>query len=154
MYLNLLPLHSFTRWLVLASLLFTLYRAYRGWFGTRLFTTLDDRARHVTATIAQIQLLLGLWLYAVSPLVEHFLHEPTAAMQIRPMRFFGIEHSTMMLVAIVWITITSARAKRKLTDRQKFKTLAIGYTIALLIILSSIPWPFSPFEGRPYWRGF
>jgi hypothetical protein len=154
MYATLLPLHSMMRWLVLASLLFTLYRAYRGWLGKHPFIALDNRARHLTATIAHVQLILGLWLYFVSPLVEYFLEAPGAAMHIRPMRFFGIEHSSMMLSAIVLITVASARAKRRPTDAQKFKTLAIGYTIALLIILSSIPWPFSPFESRPYWRGF
>lgn len=33
MYALFLTLHSIFRWLVLATLLYALYRSYRGWFG-------------------------------------------------------------------------------------------------------------------------
>jgi hypothetical protein len=68
------------------------------------------------------------------------------------MRFFGMEHITMMVIAIVIITIGSAKVKRQPTDQQRFKTMAIWFTIALMIIFSSIPWQFSPFTSRPYFR--
>ncbi|HWZ35774.1 MAG TPA: hypothetical protein VNW51_06410, partial [Mucilaginibacter sp.] len=67
-------------------------------------------------------------------------------------RFFGMEHITMMLIAITLITIGSAKIKQKPTDEQKFKAWAIWYTIALAIIFFSIPWAFSPFTSRPYYR--
>jgi hypothetical protein len=59
-----------------------------------------------------------------------------------------------MLTAIVLITIGSAKAKRKKQDRDKFRVIALWYTIGLLLILSSIPWAFSPLVSRPYLRGF
>ena len=65
-----------------------------------------------------------------------------------------MEHGLTMLVAIAIISISSARARRKFTDYQKFKTLAVGFTVALFIILISIPWPFSPLANRPYLRMF
>jgi hypothetical protein len=43
-------------------------------------------------------------------------------------------------------------SKRKPGDREKFKTMAIWFSIALFIIFLSIPWPFSPFTSRPYLR--
>jgi len=65
-----------------------------------------------------------------------------------------MEHSVMMITAIVIITIGSAKAKRKLTDKEKFKTMAIWFTVGLVIILISIPWTFSSFASRPYFRPF
>jgi hypothetical protein len=65
-----------------------------------------------------------------------------------------MEHSLMMMVAIVIITIGSAKTKRRHTDTEKFKTMAIWFTVGLLIILISVPWTFSPLASRPYFRPF
>ena len=154
MYPTLLVLHSFVRWLVLSSLLYALFRAYRGWLGHRAFTKHDDTIRHTTATIAHIQLLLGLTLYFISPIVDYFLHHFREAVHERQLRFFGMEHITMMLIAITVITLGSGKAKRKNTDQDKFKTMAIWFTVGLLLILMSIPWGFPPLVSRPYLRGF
>ncbi|MBB1286678.1 hypothetical protein HRH25_20025 [Flavisolibacter sp. BT320] len=154
MYPTLLAAHSLVRWFVLASLLYALFRAYRGWLSKKQFSKSDNRVRHWTATIAHIQFLLGGWLYFISPLIHYFFDNYKAAMHQREVRFFGIEHSLMMLIAIVVITIGSAKAKRKQTDHEKFKTMAVWFTIGLLIILTSIPWGFSPLTSRPYFRGF
>ena len=154
MYTTLLATHSLIRWLVLVSLVYSLYRAYNGMMRNKPFTGFDDKVRHITATIAHIQLIAGLWLYFISPLTTYFLQNYTSTVHVRTVRFFGMEHSTMMLSAIVVITIGSAKAKRKTIDHKKFKTIAIWYTIALVILLVNIPWPFSPFASRPWFRMF
>lgn len=154
MYYVLLILHSLVRWLVLGSLLFAIYRAYRGWILTKQYTLFDSRVRILATTIAHIQLVIGLWLYFISPVVSYFLHHLGTAIRMHEIRFFGMEHITMMLIAIVVITIGSARAKRKATDQDKFRTMAIWFTIGLLLILSSIPWSFSPLIHRPLFRWF
>ncbi len=154
MYSILLPLHSLVRWFVLASLLFAIFRAYKGWFSNAAFSTFDNALRHWTATIVHIQLMLGLTLYYISPIIDYFLHHFKEAVHQRDIRFFGMEHSLMMLTAIIVISIGSAKAKRKQTDREKFKTMAVWFTIGLLIILSSIPWSFWPFASRPNFRPF
>lgn len=154
MYPIILALHSAVRWLVLASLIFALFRAYLGWLTKREFTKSENAVRHWTATIVEIQFLLGLCLYFISPIVDYFLHHIKLAVHQREIRFFGMEHSLMMLTAVVIIMIGSAKAKRKQTDIQKFKTIAIWFSIGLFIILSSIPWAFSPLTSRPNFRGF
>ncbi len=154
MYPSLLALHSLTRWLVLSSLLFAIFRGYRGWLSGKTYLKFDDVVRHVTATVAHVQLILGIWLYFISPIVAYFLHNFSTAVHERAIRFFGMEHVTMMLTGIIIITIGSAKAKRKKTDQEKFKTMAIWFTIALLIILSSVPWSFSPLISRPNFRPF
>ena len=154
MYQILLPLHSITRWLVLAGLLFAIYRAYRGWLGNKPYTNVDNAARLFALNMAHMQLVIGIWLYFISPVVSYFLHNFKAAVHERQIRFFGMEHITMMLVAIIFITIGSAKAKRKETDKEKFKTMAIWFTISLLLIFTSIPWSFSPLISRPLLRWF
>lgn len=152
MYNTLLALHSFTRWLVLASMGFALFRAYRGRLLKKPFSKTDNMARVVSTEIAHVQLVLGLTLYFISPIVNYFLHNFSTAVHERSIRFFGMEHITMMLIAIILVTIGSAKTKRKATDQEKFKTMATWYTIALVIIFLSIPWSFSPFTSRPYFR--
>jgi hypothetical protein len=154
MYPFLLAAHSLVRWFVLASLIFALYRAFRGWLLKKNYSNFDNTVRYITATIAHIQLVFGLWLYFISPIVDYFLHHFHDAMHERAIRFFGMEHVTMMLTAIIIITIGSAKAKRRSSDEEKFRTMAIWYTIALLIILSSVPWSFSPLINRPNFRPF
>jgi hypothetical protein len=154
MYLILLATHSLIRWFVLTSLLFAIYRAYRGWLLKKPFSRFDNNVRHITATIAHVQLVIGLWLYFISPIVAYFLHNFKDAVHQRQIRFFGMEHATMMLTGIILITFGSVKAKRKATDLEKFKTMAIWFTIALLVILSSVPWSFSPLISRPLFRSF
>lgn len=155
MYTILLSVHSLIRWFVLATLLFALFRAYRGLLTNKPFTRFDNTIRHTTATISHIQLVVGLGLYFISPIIQYFLHNYKESVSQRATRFFGMEHILMMLIAIVLISIGSVNAKRKPNDQQKFKTIAIWFSIALLIIFVSIPWPFSPFSpNRPYFRPF
>ena len=154
MYSILLAVHSLVRWLVLISLLVAIFQAYKGWLGNKPFTKFDNTIRIATASIAHVQFVLGLVLYCISPVVRYFLGYFKTAVHEREIRFFGMEHIAMMLIAVVLITIGSMKAKRQSTDKQRFKTMAIWFTIALIIILTSIPWQFSPLISRPYFRSF
>ena len=154
MYHILLSIHSLVRWLVLATLIYAIVTAYKGWFSNKAFTKFDNNVRHITATVAHIQLTFGIWLYFVSPISNYFMQNPQQSLKLREIRFFGMEHGFMMIIAITVISIGSAKAKRKSIDKEKFKTIAIWFTIGLLIILSSIPWQFSPLISRPYFRTF
>ena len=154
MYSILLATHSLLRWLVFTSLLCSIFIAYRGWLFNKPFTKADSTVRSLTTTIAHVQLVAGVWLYCISPIVHYFLHNFSTAMHERQIRFFGMEHITMMVGAITVLTIGSSKARRKTIDREKFKTMAIWFTVALLIILSSVPWSFSPLISRPNFRPF
>ena len=151
---TLLPLHSWFRWLVLASLIFSIYRAYAGWRLNRPFTKLDNFTRHISATIAHIQFGIGITLYLNSPIVRYFLNNFGEAVHMREIRFFGMEHSVIMLSAITIITIGSIKIKRKTNDQDKFKTMAKWYSIALFLILTSIPWGILFLVHRPMFRIF
>lgn len=152
MYQTLTFLHSTFRWLVLLSLLYSIFRAYKGYFSNKKFTKTDNSIRHWTATIAHIQLVLGIILYSQSPIVKYFWKNFNEAKESFDLLFFGMIHIFLMLFSIILITIGSAVSKRKKTDKEKFKTMLIYFIIALVIIFIAIPWPFSPLANRPYFR--
>jgi cytochrome c biogenesis factor len=142
------------RWLVLLSLCFAIYRAYSGLRSQKQFSKTDDRVRFLTTTIVHIQFTLGLWLYFISPVVDYFLKNFSSGVHLREIRFFGMEHITMMTAAVILLTIGSVKVKRADDSQKKFKTMLTWYFIVLMIIFLSIPWLFSPFTSRPLFRIF
>lgn len=87
---------------------------------------------------AHLQLLIGLVVYFVSPLgLKSFSGEN---MGNSTARLYFLEHPIMMLIAIVLITIGYSKAKKAKEDYAANKTVFITYTIALILILSRIPW--------------
>ena len=154
MYPIILATHSLTRWLILISLIYAIYRSYKGWISKKPFSRLDSFSVSLTVVIAYIQLVEGLWLYFTSPIIDYFLHHFKEAVSQSEIRFFGMEHSLVMITAIVIIVIGAAKTKRKKTSNEKFKTMAVWFSVALLIIISSVPWAFSPYISRPYFRSF
>jgi len=152
MYQTLTFLHSILRWLVLLSLLYSIFRAYKGYFSLGNFLKVDNIARQWTVTIAHIQLIIGIILYSQSPIIKYFWNNYDKVKESLDVLFFGMIHISLMLLSIILITIGSAVSKRKTTDREKFKTILFYFIIALVIIFIAIPWPFSPFANRPYLR--
>jgi hypothetical protein len=140
------------RWLVLASLLYAIYRAYKGYTSNTQFSKTDNATRHWTATISHIQLVIGITLYTQSPIIKYFWNNFNEAIRNLDTAFFGLLHIILMLTAIILITIGSALSKRKITDKEKFKTMLVWFSISLIIIFIAIPWPFSPLANRPYFR--
>ncbi len=152
MYQTVIFLHSFFRWFVVLSLLCALLRAMEGYRNGRPFSATDNAVRHWTATIAHIQLVLGILVYIKSPAIHYFWRNFREAVGIWSISFFALVHFAAMVVAIVLVTIGSSLAKRRTTDREKFRTMFAWCGIALLLIMVAIPWPFSPLAQRPYLR--
>ena len=147
-----LLLHSAFRWLLLISLLISIARAARGYARSAAFSVTDNALRHWTATVAHIQLAMGMWLYLESPVTHAFRQAPAAGLRQPELRFFGIIHISCMLLAVIVLTIGSAMAKRRKTSKEKFRTMLTWFSLTLLIILIAIPWPFSPLARRPLFR--
>lgn len=154
MYPILLIIHSFIRWFIFWGVVTVTFKSWYGWLGNKPFTQFDQRLGEAVTRFAQIQFLIGLGLYFLSPLVDYFLHHFSEAIHIRQARFFGMEHITMMTLAVGFISRGSQAPKRRESDQKKFRVMAISFAIALIIILVNIPWPFSPFASRPFFRWF
>lgn len=144
----LLHAHSGLRWLLLIVLLAAIYKAFTGYSGNKPFTKSDNTLRILTVIFTHIQLIIGLILYIQSPLVKLFWSNPGSAITQEAPMFFGLFHFVFMLLAVVLITIGSAKTKKKNTDKEKFKAMRGWFLAALIIILLAIPWPYLPSAGR------
>jgi len=147
---TLITIHSLLRWVIFILLSYSVYRAYTGYTRQQVFGPGDNKLRHFTATAAHIQLLVGMTLYFTSPTVKYFWANRAEASQFLDVIFFSVIHIALMFTAIIILTVGSALTKRTAGDRAKFKKMLVWYSVALLLILVAIPWPFSPLASRPY----
>lgn len=86
-----------------------------------------------------IQLLLGFFLYFVSPLgMSNF---SGASMKNTVTRFYIVEHPIGMIIAVILITIGFKVTKKiNLSDKSKYTRLLIYYILGCGIIAYFIPW--------------
>ena len=139
MYNGLLHAHSGLRWIVLLLIAITAFKALMKWRSAAPSFTEGDRKLNLYTLIAtHVQLLIGFALYFIS---EKVRFEPEA-MKDPVSRFYTAEHSVMMLLAVVLVTVGYMRAKRATEDVLRFRDTAIYFLLALLVLLAGIPWPF------------
>ncbi|MCA9605066.1 MAG: hypothetical protein KC619_05705 [Myxococcales bacterium] len=147
----LLTVHSGLRWVVLAMILVVLVSAIRGWRSGAEMQKRDRGLKSAAVGLADLQLLLGLVLYATGPWIQTFQEGMGHVMRTTQLRFFVVEHVFGMVTAIVVLHVSSVLSKRAAEPKAQHKRLAIGFGVALLIIFASVPWPFMPY-GRPLIR--
>ncbi|WP_405611016.1 hypothetical protein [Polaribacter sp. Asnod1-A03] len=133
-------IHSYWAYLVLAILIFAVFNAITGVVKKRTFTDKDLRIGLFALIVSHIQLLIGLGWYFMSDAYKLLKEDAASVMSDSGMRLLSVEHPIMMILAIVLITIGWSKHKKKTESIAKFKTFAIFYGIALLLILSRIPW--------------
>jgi multisubunit Na+/H+ antiporter MnhB subunit len=134
-------LHSGWAYITLLILIVAVVNAIIGLTSKREFQEKDLRIPLFTLIVAHIQLIIGFIAFFMSAQFT-FLRENgmSVSMNHPEIRLFIVEHPLMMIVAIILITIGFSKHKNKTTDQAKFKTIAIYYGIALLLVLSRIPW--------------
>ncbi|MFN4144833.1 MAG: cytochrome B [Runella sp.] len=122
--------HSGLRYVVLGLLVAAIVVAFQ----KRSQNNAPYSKMYLWAMIAtHTQLLIGLVLYALGWGVKVRFD----MMSDKFYRFYAIEHLVGMLIAIALITIGHSQAKKL-----KHGKVFTYYTVGLLIILLSIPWPF------------
>lgn len=142
MFNMLVHTHSGLRWVALLLLLITAFKALAGWLGNKPYQPLDRKLATFTVISVHLQLVIGLVLYFMSPTVTEALADFGGAMKVPALRFFALEHLLGMVVAIAFVTIGSASAKRATADVIKHKRVAVWFLLGLLLIIALIPWPF------------
>jgi hypothetical protein len=145
--------HSLLRWIVIIACVWALVRVWSGFLGRSEWTRKDQTAGLLFTTVLNLQLILGVILYAISPITRTAMMNFSAAMKDSTLRFYAVEHLAGMLLAVVIAQAGYSLAKRAALDRAKFLRAAIAYSIAALLILASIPWPFMKY-GRPLFPSF
>jgi uncharacterized membrane protein len=120
-------------------LIISIFKSFSGWLGKKQYLPGDKKVALFTLISAHLQLVVGLTLLFISPNVQ-FSNLSGAE---RVVRFFTMEHSMMMIIAIILITLGFSLSKRGKDDTAKHKRVAIFFLLALIVIFMMIPWPWS-----------
>jgi len=126
--------HSGFRYVVFLFIVVAIITAVVGWLGKKPYTEANRKTNLFAMISAHTQLLLGLILYFVSPLVQF----NAGAMKNPVTRYFTAEHITMMLVALLLITIGHSRSKKATTAEGKHKSIAIFYILGVIVIVGAL----------------
>lgn len=155
MYNGLLHTHNFLRWVLLILLIVAVYKSFVS--RKSEFKSGHRKTGLFTMICADIMLLIGLYQWAFGKtwgLINIKTRGFAEVMKDPVARFFAIEHFLGMIIAIVMIHIGYSYAKKSIPDVVKHRRTILFYSLALLIILISIPWPFRAIgEGRPWFPG-
>jgi len=126
--------HSGFRYVVMIMILLAIIQSIIGITGKKPYTN-GNRLINLFAMIsAHTQLLLGIVLYFLSPFVQFgasTMKDPTT-------RYWTVEHLTMMIFAIVLITIGHSRSKKLTLPEAKHRAVFIFYGLALLVVVVAI----------------
>lgn len=116
-------------------------RALRGRSSNALFTEADRKAGLFFMISLHTQLLIGLALYFfLSPITAAAFADFGAAMKDSQTRLIAVEHISVNIIAVVLATVNNAKNKKAIADAAKHKNALIFTLVALLLILSRIPW--------------
>ncbi len=123
--------HSGWRYIVFILLLIAVIQGLAGWFGKKNYNESNRKLNLFTLITAHIQLVFGLVLYFLSPLTKMESSEAIG-------RYWKMEHISMMILAIILITVGNARSKKAVDAVVKHKNIAIFFGLALIIIVAAI----------------
>ncbi|HEX5150810.1 MAG TPA: hypothetical protein VFW07_05150 [Parafilimonas sp.] len=147
MYTFLLGLHNLLRWVILLLLIINIIRHFAAI--NQPFAAIDKKLGLWLMIAAHIQLLVGLYeWFAGAWGLQNFINNGAQVMQNSTGRFFAVEHSVAMIIAIALITFARGVFRKNLTDSKKHRRCIVLYLLALIIILAMIPWPGMDDIGR------
>jgi hypothetical protein len=154
MYVALVIVHSWLRWLVLAAGVLAVTRAIGGRASGRGWQAADEAAGRWFVISLDLQTLIGLVLYFfLSPYTVSAWSDVAGTMRDPFLRFMAVEHLVGMLAGVALAHIGRARVRRQTDAAQRNRQAAIFFGLSLVAILASVPWPFMA-AGRPLLRGF
>ena len=140
---GLLHLHNVLRWIILITLIVSIYK---------LFTKQDAlKTSKILLISSHTTLLIGLYQYFTGSVGIKMIQAMGMAetMKNAATRFWAVEHIFSMILAIIFITIGHIGYKKT----QNATRAKILYVVALLLIVLAMPWPFKEGVGRPWFPG-
>jgi cytochrome bd-type quinol oxidase subunit 2 len=130
-YEILVKAHSGWRYLVIILLLVAFINALMGYAGKKPYTE-GNRKLNVFALIStHIQLLLGLVIYFM---YGWYKVDSSVAM----FRYWKMEHISIMILAVILITVGNSRSKKADSAAKKHRTIFVFFGFALLFITVAI----------------
>jgi cation transport ATPase len=136
--------HSGWRYVVFILLIIAVIKAVSGWLGNKTYTDGDRKLNVFTLISAHIQLLLGLAVYFVG---GWYKADSAGSAAIR---YFKMEHISMMIIAIILITVGNSKSKKLTEAIAKHRTISIFFGLALILIIVSILLMTKSVPGRTF----
>ncbi len=141
LYPIILAVHNLLRWIIVVLSLVVIFKTYQGWFTKSIWVPSIQKLSTYFTIALDSQLLVGFILYFVfSPLSKALFADFSAAMSNPTLRFYGLEHPLLMIIAIALAHIGSSTGKKDLPDNVKYRRAAIFFTLSILAIIFAIPW--------------
>lgn len=140
---GLLHLHNVLRWVILITLILSIYK---------LYTKQDAlKTSKILLISSHTTLLIGLYQYFTGAVGIKMIQAMGMAetMKNAATRFWAVEHIFSMILAIIFITIGHIGYKKS----QNASRAKVLYVVALLLIVLAMPWPFKEGVGRPWFPG-
>ncbi|EIW90886.1 hypothetical protein HMPREF1321_2326 [Capnocytophaga sp. oral taxon 412 str. F0487] len=141
MYQLIKQTHSLCAYLVLAVLIIAVINAIIGFFGKRKYFGIKDLRLSLFALVfSHIQLLLGLLVYVTTPRLQMWSEGARVVMKDSLLRQLLVEHPMINIIAVTLITVGWVKLKKQTEVRKMYGKIALFYGIALVCLLSMIPW--------------
>lgn len=144
MYEIALTVHSVLRLALLVLLAWIVFSALRGFLGGRPRPLTAGLLHRIAVIGADLQLTIGLLLYFVwSPTAASAMNDMKAAMKDSELRFWAVEHGTLMLLGIIFVHVGKILARRAGNDAAFHRRTLLWFGLALAAILlgsPGLPW--------------
>jgi hypothetical protein len=72
--------------------------------------------------------------------LDAFAQGAKVVMKNAGLRYWAVEHATVMLLAVILAQVGRTKSKRARAHKQKFKHAFVFFLISLILMLSRIPW--------------
>jgi len=141
-------LHSILRYFILLFALLVAAFSLTGMMGKKEFRKMHKQLALGLMIFCDIQLLLGIILY-YQKLIAPGVLGAGGVMKNPYTRFYAVEHSLAMVIAIVLVHVGYTVTKKNMDADRKFKRLFWCSFIALGIFMAMIPWEGKQVVGRP-----
>ncbi|TAM99348.1 MAG: hypothetical protein EPN39_06785 [Chitinophagaceae bacterium] len=139
----LLILHSWLRWAVIITAIWTIIRAIIGLSGHKAYSSGDNKSSLLFMISMDLQFLIGILLYFIGGWAKNWTDGQIGeVMQNSAQRFFTVEHITMMVIAWIIVHIGRSVVKKAKTDKIKHSKSLVYFLVAFILIMIAIPWPF------------
>jgi Na+-driven multidrug efflux pump len=139
MYQIIQTTHSYLAYLALGLLLASTIVSAMNLSATE-YNPMHAKIYKFTVIAIHTQLVLGLALLFVSPIAQSAYADMATAMKDKTLRLYAVEHPSVNIIAVILATIASAKVKRTAEVAKKYRTALIFFGLALVLILSRIPW--------------
>lgn len=140
--------HSIIRYFIILFAVLVAVQSLIGMLGKKKFTKGNRLPALFLLIFCDIQFLLGFVLY-YQFIISAGVLSSGHVMTDRYSRFFAIEHSVSMIIALILVHVGYSITKKPIDDDRKFKRLFWCSFVALAIFMAMTPWEGKQVVGKP-----